>query len=138
MSSSQDQGWVALAGAGPGDEGLLTVRAAELLSQADLVVADADLAPAARRHMSPETSLSDPADGGARTLVQAAKDGQFAVRLYRGDPLLNGAVADAATSPAGETRTALTPLVPTSRPRKCSPAAAEAGTASAPRAALPS
>ena len=43
-SASAEQptaGWVALAGAGPGDEGLLTVRAAELLGQAGLVVASA-------------------------------------------------------------------------------------------------
>ena len=44
MSGSQEHGWVALAGAGPGDEGLLTVRAAELLGQAGLVVAGESLA----------------------------------------------------------------------------------------------
>ena len=34
-----DHGWVAFVGAGPGDENLLTVRAAELIGKADLVVA---------------------------------------------------------------------------------------------------
>jgi len=86
-------GWVALAGAGPGDEGLLTVRAAELLGQAGLVVAGADLEPVARRYMSRDAHLTDPADGAgsARALVQAARNGQLAVRLFNGDPLLSGA-----------------------------------------------
>ena len=115
MSSSQDHGWVALAGAGPGDEGLLTVRAAELLGQAGLVVADASLAPAARRHMSQDATLSDPGDGagGTRALVQAAKDGQLAVRLYAGDPLLGGgAAADAAACTKAGVRFEIVPGVP--------------------------
>ena len=107
-------GWVALVGAGPGDEGLLTVRAAELLGQASLVVAAADLAPLAQRHMSPDAQLADPADGAAttRTLVQAARGGQLVVRLYRGDPLLNGAVADAAACAKAGVRFEIVPGVP--------------------------
>ena len=90
-------GWVALVGAGPGDEGLLTVRAAELLGQAGLVVAGADLEPVARRYMSRDAHLTDPADGAgsARTLVQTARNGRLAVRLFNGDPLLSGAIDDA-------------------------------------------
>ena len=37
-------GWVALVGVGPGDGALLTVRGAELLGQAGLVVAGPELA----------------------------------------------------------------------------------------------
>ena len=64
MSGSQEQGWVALVGAGPGDEGLLTVRAAGLLGQAGLVVAGAELESAARRYMSQDAALADPAEIG--------------------------------------------------------------------------
>ena len=88
-------GWVALVGAGPGDEGLLTVRATELLGQAGLVVAPADLTGITRRHVRADARLTEPADAAttAKTLVQAAQDGQLAVRLFGGDPLLNGAAA---------------------------------------------
>ena len=55
--------WVALVGAGPGDEGLLTVRAAELLGQAGLVVAGAELEPVARRYMSQDASWPIPPTG---------------------------------------------------------------------------
>src|SRR6516225_4865484 len=108
-------GWVALVGAGPGDEGLLTVRAAELLGQAGLVVAPADLAGLARRYLSPDSSLAEPADAAAtaRTLVQAAQDGQLAVRLYQGDPLLSGgAAAEAAACAEAGVRFEIVPGVP--------------------------
>jgi len=107
-------GWVALAGAGPGDEGLLTVRAAELLRQAGLVVAGADLEPVARRYMSQDAALTDPADGAgsARTLVQTAKNGQLAVRLFNGDPLLSGAIGDAEACAKAGVRFEIVPGVP--------------------------
>ena len=108
-------GWVALAGAGPGDEGLLTVRAAELLGQASLVIAPAALTPVARRYLSPEATLAEPADAAAtaRALVQAAREGQLAVRLYRGDPLLSGgAAAEAAACAQAGVRFEIVPGVP--------------------------
>ena len=107
-------GWVALVGAGPGDEGLLTVRAAELLRQAGLVVAGADLEPVARRYMSQDAQLTDPADGAgsARTLVQTARNGQLAVRLFNGDPLLSGAIGDAEACAKAGVRFEIVPGVP--------------------------
>ena len=107
-------GWVALVGAGPGDEGLLTVRAAELLGQAALVVAPADLTGIARRHLRPGARLTEPADAAttAKTLVQAAQDGQLAVRLFGGDPLLNGAAAEATACGQAGVRFEIVPGVP--------------------------
>src|SRR5580692_650460 len=107
-------GWVALVGAGPGDEGLLTIHAAELLGQAGLVVAPADLAHVARRYLKPDAELAEPADGPAtaRLLVRAAQDGQLAVRLFGGDPLLNGAVAEATACAQAGVRFEIVPGVP--------------------------
>jgi uroporphyrinogen III methyltransferase/synthase len=107
-------GWVALAGAGPGDEGLLTVRAAELLGQAGLVVAGPGQEATARRHMNARARLVDPADdpAPARTLIQAANDGQLAVRLYDGDPILSGAGQDAMACAQAGVRFEIVPGVP--------------------------
>ena len=107
-------GWVALAGAGPGDERLLTVRAAELLGKADLVVAGPDLAAMARRRMGAGARLADPGDGTAlpHALIQAARGGELAVRLYAGDPLLSGAAADAVACAAAGVRFEIVPGVP--------------------------
>ena len=90
------------------------MRAAELLGQAGLVVAAAELEPVARRHMSRDATLADPADGAgsARALVHAARDGRLAVRLFTGDPLLNGAVADAAACAKAGVRFEIVPGVP--------------------------
>jgi len=113
-SHEQSQlGWVALVGAGPGDEGLLTVRAAELLGQASLVVAGPDLESVARSYMQADAALADPADAAtARALVQAAKGGQLAVRLFNGDPLLSGAVQDATACAKAGVRFEIVPGVP--------------------------
>jgi uroporphyrinogen III methyltransferase/synthase len=89
---------VYLVGAGPGDPGLLTLRALECLAQADLVVYDKlvpqrllDFAPAAAQRIC----VSEvPGGHPARypqihdTLIEAARQGKRVVRLKGGDPFL--------------------------------------------------
>jgi len=112
-AEQRETGWVALIGAGPGDEGLLTVRAAELLGQASVVIAGPDLAAIARRYLGQDTTLADPVDGAtARLLVQTAKSGQLAVRLFSGDPLLSGAQQDATACAKAGVRFEIVPGVP--------------------------
>jgi uroporphyrinogen III methyltransferase / synthase len=92
-------GWVALVGAGPGGENLLTVRAAILIGRADLVVAPQWIFDRLGHLIKPgatvaeaDAQLQDP-----KLLVKAAKAGQLAVRLFGGDPFMfSGAAADAA------------------------------------------
>jgi uroporphyrinogen III methyltransferase / synthase len=102
--NKKPSGWVALAGAGPGDEGLLTIRAAELLAQADLVVAGPDFATMLQGRVRGDAEITDPAglsdDGQA--IAKAAKTGQRVVRLYAGDPLLLPLAAEAAMTCANE------------------------------------
>jgi uroporphyrinogen III methyltransferase / synthase len=103
-------GWVAFAGAGPGDEGLLTIRAMRLLGAAALVVAPAELADRVRHLLGPEAEVAEPADAGQ--LIRAAQAGRLVVRLYEGDPLLSGATPDALACARAKVRFEIVPGVP--------------------------
>ncbi len=104
---------VYLVGAGPGDPGLLTVRAAEVLAQADVVVHDRlsvatllDLAPAAAERISvgkTPRGPSTPQDDINALLVERGRAGQEVVRLKGGDPFVfaRGAEEAAALAAAG-------------------------------------
>ncbi len=90
---------VYLVGAGPGDPGLLTVRAAELLAQADVVVHDRlaeasllDQAPPAAVRIDVGKSPGGPIDqaGINRLLVEHGSAGRHVVRLKGGDPFVFG------------------------------------------------
>ncbi|WP_193605769.1 bifunctional uroporphyrinogen-III C-methyltransferase/uroporphyrinogen-III synthase [Nocardioides dongkuii] len=111
-TATPNHGWVSFVGSGPGDPDLLTVRAVELLEQADVVVTEAPEHSALVRTV---LGLPDPADlpedapvpgpelvdGGfgedgqplthaarAKVVVKQAKRGLRVVRLMTGDPFL--------------------------------------------------
>lgn len=86
-------GHVSFVGAGPGDESLLTVRAVELLAQADVVIIEAP------EQAALVTNGAEIVDGGvgedgeqlthaarAKLVVKYAKTGAHVVRLVVGDP----------------------------------------------------
>ena len=87
---------VHLVGAGPGDPGLLTVRGAELLARADVVVYDRlsapgllDLAPAGAERISVGKGPQGPStsqDEINRLLVELGRGDATVVRLKGGDP----------------------------------------------------
>src|SRR5215212_673941 len=96
----KSKGSVYLVGAGPGDAGLLTLRGAELLQRADVVVYDAlvnadllRLAPKSaeiifggkrsREHAIPQEELN-------QLLIEKAREGKCVVRLKGGDPYIFG------------------------------------------------
>lgn len=94
------RGFVSLLGAGPGDPGLLTLRGARALSEADVVVYDylANSALLAHARSEAETIyVGKKAGSHTRTqdeinglLVQRAQAGQRVVRLKGGDPFVFG------------------------------------------------
>jgi uroporphyrinogen III methyltransferase/synthase len=115
-SAKHAAGWVAFVGAGPGDEGLLTVRAAELLAKADLVVAGPELMEQVERRVRPEAEIADTdaLTQDPKLLVKAARSGQHVVRLVRGDPFLFGpAGAEAAACAKARIGFEVVPGVPT-------------------------
>jgi uroporphyrin-III C-methyltransferase len=91
---------VALVGGGPGDADLLTLRAARLLRQADVIVTDRLGPRAMLDELAPGVEVVDvgkvPRGPGARQdeinriLVERAVAGQFVVRLKGGDPFIFG------------------------------------------------
>jgi uroporphyrinogen III methyltransferase/synthase len=88
-------GLVAFIGTGPGDTGLLTLRAAELLGQASLVIGSAELARRVAHLVPPAATVLEAGQAGTGTaaLISAARAGQIVVRLCPGDPLLSGEAA---------------------------------------------
>ena len=109
------RGLVALVGIGPGDEGLLTVRAAALLAKADLVVAASWVTERISHLLRPEAVVVDSAsaDQDPKLLAKAAKAGQVALRLFSGDPFLFcGAAADAAACAKAKVAFEVVPGVP--------------------------
>src|ERR1700757_1600972 len=96
----KSKGTVYLVGAGPGDVGLLTLRGAELLGRADVVVYDAlinkdllRLAPKTAEIIYGGKRSSDhamPQDDLNTLLVTKAREGKTVVRLKGGDPYVFG------------------------------------------------
>ncbi len=96
------RGWgqVWLIGAGPGDEGLITVKGAHLLSQADAVVYDRLANPALLHYASPAAQFIDvgkfagnhpvPQPEINRMLIHLAQEGKNVARLKGGDPFVFG------------------------------------------------
>lgn len=100
-------GSVALVGAGPGDPGLLTVRGAQLLAEADVVLTDRLVSKAILAHVRPQADVVDVGktswtgtaprqDEINAQLVQHARAGKRVVRLKGGDPFVFGRGAEEA------------------------------------------
>ena len=93
-------GIVHLVGAGPGDPGLLTARALELLARADVVLHDKLIPREALDVARPDAELIDvgkigggpqvPQDETERLIVEHARAGKRVVRLKGGDPFVFG------------------------------------------------
>ncbi len=93
-------GWVWLAGAGPGDPGLLTLHAVNAMQQADVIIHDAlvsedilsiagvdtEIFYAGKRGGKPSMKQADITD----SLVHHAKNGKKVLRLKGGDPFVFG------------------------------------------------
>jgi uroporphyrinogen III methyltransferase / synthase len=89
-----------LVGAGPGDPGLLTARALELIASADVILHDRLIPPEALAHARADAEVVDVGKVGrgeqvpqretTRLLVEHARAGRAVVRLKGGDPFVFG------------------------------------------------
>jgi uroporphyrinogen III methyltransferase/synthase len=93
-------GTVFLVGAGPGDAGLLTQRALELIARADVILHDRLIPPAALAHARADAELlfvgkegggeSVPQERTQELMIERARTGATVVRLKGGDPFVFG------------------------------------------------
>ncbi|MED7953200.1 MULTISPECIES: bifunctional uroporphyrinogen-III C-methyltransferase/uroporphyrinogen-III synthase [unclassified Streptomyces] len=93
-------------GAGPGDPGLLTLRAVEVLASADILVADPLTAAAVRSHCPSGVQVHAPGAEGpefdlAELVREAVRSGKHVVRTVDGDPGLDGCAAEEMLGCAG-------------------------------------
>ncbi|MDE2133873.1 MAG: uroporphyrinogen-III C-methyltransferase [Alphaproteobacteria bacterium] len=103
---SFDKGWVWLAGAGPGDPGLITALGLHAVANADVVLYDALVNDALLKMARPDAEAiyagkragkrSCRQTDISRTLVSLARKGKRVLRLKGGDPLVFGRGAEEA------------------------------------------
>ena len=108
-------GLVAFTGTGPGDPGLITLRAADLLGRADLVIGSADLTRRVAGLLPEGATVIDVDQAGPdpAKLIVAAQEGQLVIRLCPGDPLLFGpAAAEADACAKAAVRLEIVPGMP--------------------------
>ena len=88
--------------AGPGDPQLMTLRGAEALAGAAVVVSDSDVLGVAE-HLAPDAEVVAAVDANGlpitraarvKKVLTAARAGSSVVRLMSGDPSLDGALAE--------------------------------------------
>jgi len=103
-------GVIYLVGAGPGDPGLMTARALELVASADVILYDRLIPAEALAGARPDAEIlyvgKEPGDASVpqgeieELLVARAKQGKSVVRLKGGDPFIFGRGAEEARSAA--------------------------------------
>ncbi|HVP84414.1 MAG TPA: uroporphyrinogen-III C-methyltransferase [Rhizomicrobium sp.] len=101
-----EKGWVWLAGAGPGDPGLITILGLHAIEHADVVLYDALVNEALLKFVRPNAELIYAGKRGgkksckqsdiSRTLVSLARKGKRVLRLKGGDPFVFGRGAEEA------------------------------------------
>ncbi len=109
-------GRVVFVGSGPGDPGLLTVRARDAIASAPLIVTDSDVPEVilalAAEGAEVRPAVGEPADV-ARDLIAQARTGRTVTRLVSGDPLtLDPVVAEAIAVADAEVAFDVVPGVP--------------------------
>lgn len=99
-------GFVYLVGAGPGDPGLVTLRAREVLERAEAVIADQLVHPEVLAWAPPSAEVvpmgkvghahQHPQDDITRAVIERALQGKVVVRLKGGDPAIFGRLGEEA------------------------------------------